>query len=77
MVAAADPALYNSPPIAALSALSCFPLLHDLIRPSFYSFSKARKLIPLSWDRRRTLILFFCSLLFSFVFPALVITLRI
>ena len=72
MVAVADPALYNSPTIAAVSTIFCFSLLHDLIRPSFCSFSKARILIPLFWDRRRTLILFFCSLLLPFVFPALV-----
>lgn len=61
---------YNTPhPSPSLSSLLPFLSSPRLFVRRFSLVSEARKLIPLSWDRRRTTSLPFLFFTFSFVFP--------
>lgn len=67
------PSDYNTPPSRSSSEPFLTSLFSTTIRPSLsLSLSKARKLIPLSWDRRRIFLLFVSSLPFYLSSPVFV-----
>jgi hypothetical protein len=67
------PSDYNTPPSRSSSEPFLTSLFSTTIRPSLsLSLSKARKLIPLSWDRRGIFLLFVSSLPFYLSSPVFV-----
>jgi hypothetical protein len=66
------PSDYNTPPPRSSVTLSHLSLLYDYSSVPSSLLSEARKLIPLSWDRRGTFILFIFFFTFLFVFSRLV-----